>query len=51
MVHRKGATPAYEGQPLLIPRSAVRSMSRSDVVFKAKLDKAFFGFAGGVHYH
>lgn len=68
-VHRKGATPAYAGQPLLIPGSmghdsylltglgnqrwlrsashgAGRSMSRSEVVFKAKKDKAFLGLQG-----
>jgi tRNA-splicing ligase RtcB len=68
-VHRKGATPAYEGQPLLIPGSmghdsylltglgnerwarsashgAGRSMSRSEVLFKAKKDKAFLGLNG-----
>jgi tRNA-splicing ligase RtcB len=68
-VHRKGATPAYEGQPLLIPGSmghdsylltglgnerwaqsashgAGRSMSRSEVLFKAKSDKAFLGLNG-----
>ena len=68
-VHRKGATPAYAGQPLLIPGSmghdsylltglgnerwlrsashgAGRSMSRSEIVFKAKKDKAFLGLQG-----
>lgn len=68
-VHRKGATPAYEGQPLLIPGSmghdsylltglgnerwirsashgAGRSISRSEILFRAKSDKAFLGLQG-----
>lgn len=68
-VHRKGATPAYAGQPLLIPGSmghdsylltglgnekwlksashgAGRSMSRSEILFKAKKDRSMLGLTG-----